>query len=128
MSNVDKAKPGLGLSIGGRARRLEFNHWALALIEEEKGPNFLRRLRYNATASAIQFLAWAGLVADDPSLDSADPERRRSAQRQVTEWCAELDPVELTRAVTQALINSTVLKKAAEKKADGGNQTKTATG
>lgn len=107
MSNLDKAKPGISVVIGGQERRIVFDWWALSLIEEEKGPEFLSSLKGQVTLPRLFFLAWAGLVRDNPELDGVTAQKRREGQRLVVDWCSEnTDFAKLGEAITQALVNS----------------------
>jgi hypothetical protein len=117
MANLNKARPGVPVVIGGTERQLYYDWWAFSVIEEEKGEGYFQTLG-KMTLAKVTFLTWAGLLRQYPELDGPTAEKRREGQRKVAQWCADgVDVAKLAEAVTSALVNSSV-KPEAETKND----------
>lgn len=123
MANLEKAKPGVAIQLGGKERLLIYDHWAIATIIEEKGPKFLGNLQ-NLDLAKLIFLLWAGLIADNSELDAADPNTRRQAQKKVAKWLEDIKIEAAVEAVAKALAQSTPLSggEEAEKNDQAGSQ------
>lgn len=136
MEKLEKVKPLVRVVLDGRERTLVYNFWALGIIQEEKGDDFIAQYVRNPTTARLFYLTWAGLLKE-PGMDSESPQKRRQAQKVVFEWCEKADQAELLKAVTDALIAAefiTVRTPAAadqgapaEKNADGEDQEAKAT-
>lgn len=118
-SELSKAKPEVYITLGGERRKLLFNHWARALIQEDKGVDFLSEVDLKTLPIHHTItLVWAGLVDGCPELDGCTPQERRQAQKRVAGWIEELkDLTPLITALYNALINS-----APKQTTDGGDK------
>lgn len=116
--NLEKAKPGVYIKVGGADRRLVFDMVALSVIEEDKDDqNWLQKAVRKPSFGVIAYLVWAGLLRDYPELDSPDRMERRAKQRQVSDWCEalETDIEDVAKNLFRALENSTPLRRARAK-------------
>ncbi len=110
--NLEKAKPGVPVTINGKQETLICDWWCLSVVEEEKGDAFLTELSAQLkdkrfSVGNVAFLTWALLLRTHPELDGVTPEQRRAGRRTVAQWCSEgVVTSELAAAVLTALANS----------------------
>ena len=104
--DLEKVKPQVVVELQGKPYVIVFDKWALSLIEEERGDDFLVKAFKKLTAPKVYFLLWAALVRSKPELDGVTPAERRSAQKTVVDLCEGSDVQELAKQVAMALRNA----------------------
>lgn len=86
----DQAHPEVTLTLGGKVRTVTFDWWAISLLEEEVGPDFLSGANLSRFSPRnVILLVWAGLCSSTPELEGTSPQARRAGQRIVAKWLSE---------------------------------------
>lgn len=69
MENLDKAAPGIFITLGGVQRSLIYTFDAVKKLKRITGKNLLKGEVDWQDPDEFVYLLWAGLIANDPSLD-----------------------------------------------------------
>jgi hypothetical protein len=101
---TDKSKPEVVIELGGVKRTLVFNWWAISLLEEEKGPEFLDPKNLaSLTPAKLIVLTWAALCSNCEELDGTTPAERRAGQRKVAQWINANNMGKVSTAIIEAI-------------------------
>lgn len=117
MGELKKAKPFESIILGGKERRLVFNLWSRACMQEEKGNNFFAKVDWtNISYFEIISFLWACLLDQHPEFDSGHVDLRRKKLKLVAKLFADLSEED------QGKVQVAVLNAVANYFADLGNK------